>query len=159
MTRARHRLLGSLALSGLFGCGGSPELQGSLSTLMSLAYDRAEVAASAAEASVKFLKTRGDGEDIVLQVSARLDNLTLEAGTAIDLAEELSPSVTRGTLARNVLNDPRRTFPAIQRGLLTFKQLPESGKTVNGQFSTTFAQCTEAACGRTVYGDFQGAVP
>lgn len=145
---------------GLCGCGGTA-LEGSLTTTMDLSYTRAEVAVLPDQTTVNFLHPRGDGggDDIVFQVTAKLEGISLEAGKAIDLTELLASGTQRGVLARNVLGDPRQSFPELQRGQLQFDAVPEKGKGVGGNFSATFVQCIEAACGRTVFGDFEGSVP
>jgi hypothetical protein len=142
------------------GCGGL-KLEGSLTSLMELDYQRAELALLPDQLTVDFLQDRGGGEagaDIVFQVTAKLENLQLQAGAAVNLAEALGPETQRGVLSRNVLDDPRQSFPALQRGSLRLDALPESGQQISGSLSATFVQCIEAACGRTVFGDFEALV-
>jgi hypothetical protein len=145
----------------LWGCGGSPRLEGSLSTLMDLKYERAEVIVAQDSLALRFLKGMdgGVGENLVLSVSARTEGLTLEAGMDIDLAELLSDERPRGALGRNITGDPRTTLPEVTRGHWSLSDVPEAGKRLRGEFSATFAMCTDAACGRTVFGSYEARVP
>lgn len=146
------------AATAIAGCRPT-ELEGSLSVLVNLEYREARVALTPEAVTVNFVRPQGEGENIVLQVTARLDGVSLESGTALDLAEMLDEDTQRGVIARNVLDDPRRSFPALERGRLQFNRVPAPGERVAGAFSSTFAQCTEFACGRTVFGDFEASVP
>ena len=143
----------------LSACG-SPELEGSLRELLDLHYQSAQVNESGDEVAVRFYTPRGAGQDLVLAVSANLGGLDLKPGQKIQLAELDPDGNQRGTVTRNVLNDPRRTFPALEYGQLILNQLPgNSGQDVSGSFSVTFAPGIDFACGRTVFGSFKGKVP
>jgi len=61
-------------------------------------------------------------------------------------------------LARNVLNDPNQTFPALDRGRLTFVNVPVAGQATAGDFSATFVLGEAFGDGRTLYDNFQGKV-
>ena len=60
--------------------------------------------------------------------------------------------------ARDVLNDPRKTYPTIQIGTLIFNSRPEAGAKVTGDFNITFTNGIETASGRTVFGHFEAKV-
>jgi hypothetical protein len=155
-----------LALGGLLlvlACG-PKTVQGSLSVLMDMSYQTTDVVMGTSDVTVRFTRPSnddGEGEDVVLAVSAR--GLTLpypaDAGTPIrlDLAEALG-SGQRGALSRNVLNDPRNTFPEIERGQMVFYDIPAVGQTARGDFSVTFVLGQEFGNGRTLYDSFQGKV-
>lgn len=154
-----------MPLALLWACGSSTQepgpkhhLEGSLTTIMDLGYDSAQVDITTEEVAVRFVRTQGAGEDTVLKVSASLIGAAADAETTIDL-DELAPSgAQRGRISRNVLDDPRREFPALRTGRLLFHRAPVSGQTAPGEFSVTFENGTEAASGRTVYGDFEATV-
>lgn len=142
---------------------GPPSLEGSLTELMDLRYRSVEVGASDLggsnpQVTVKFLTPQGEGENIVLEVTARIRGLTLEPHVSVDLVELLY-GTQRGRITRNVLDDPRRTFPALERGRLVLDRVPEQNLRVKGEFSVTFIQGIEFANGRTVFASFEGKVP
>ncbi len=157
------RILPALVLTGLIsGCGEGPHLEGSVAPLLNLHYEKSEATADTAEASVRFLTEQGAGENTILKVTARLDNLQLTPGAEIDLSELLGKepdSAQRGSVSRSVLNEPDRAFPRILRGGLTFEKIPASGATVPGSFHVTFVNGTDVYSGRTVFGRFEATVP
>ena len=139
---------------------GRPELEGSLSELLDLHYQKMDVIASEGELSVRFTVPLKGGENVPLAVSLKTADLELVAHGNIDLAELINGGPgQRGVVTRNVLNDPRKTFPPLQRGTLRMDALPTPGGEVPGQFSVTFAECIDFGCGRTVFGSFRAAVP
>jgi hypothetical protein len=156
-------LLGLVAL--LPACGGK-SVKGSLSVLMDMTYRDIDIVLGSSDATVRFTRPPGEdglGEDLVLAVSARALRLPFapDAGTpglSFDLAEDIGGGVQRGSLARNVLNDPRRTFPAILRGHLNFVNVPAAGQPTAGDFSVTFVLGEEFGDGRTLFDSFQGMV-
>jgi hypothetical protein len=157
------RILPALVLTGLLcGCGEGPHLEGSVAPLLDLHYEKVEATADTAEASVRFLTEQGAGENVILKVTARLDNLELTPSTEIDLAQLLGKepdSAQRGSVGRTVLDEPARDFPRILRGGLTFDKIPASGATVPGSFHVTFVNGTDVYSGRTVFGRFEATVP
>ena len=157
------RILPALALTGLLsGCGQGPHLEGSVTPLLDLHYEKSEATADTAEASVRFLTTQGSGENTILKVTARLDKLELTPGTEIDLSELLGKEPTsaqRGSVSRAVLDEPTRAFPRILLGGLTFDKAPASGATVPGSFHVTFVNGTDVYSGRTIFGRFEATVP
>lgn len=140
------------------GCGGTHTVEGSLGEVMELQYATVELAQSPNLLAVNFVRPQGTGKDTVLQVSARLEGLTLKPGVPVDLAEVVA-SAPRGAVARNVFNDPRTGFPSVERGALTLDALPEQGKRVRGDFSVTFVNGTTFANGRTAFATFEATVP
>jgi hypothetical protein len=161
------RILPALAFAGLLaGCGEGPHLEGSVAPLLDLSYESARAVIDEDEVSVSFLTAQGSGENTVLKVSARLDNLLVSPGTEINLAELLGTDEDdpqRGTVSRSVLDEPARDFPRILIGGLTFKKafdvetLPCAK--VPGEFHVTFVNGTDVYSGRTVFGHFDATVP
>jgi hypothetical protein len=148
--------LGALLLVGCFGCGGQ-QLEGSLSTVLELHYARSNASSSADEMVVRFIQPLGDGENIVLAVSASRAGVDPTA-LQFNLAETMPLGNQRGAITRNVFNDPRTTFPPLSYGHLTFNSSLIVGQTVGGNFSATFAPGTTFASGRTVFGSFGATV-
>ncbi|WP_224242086.1 hypothetical protein [Hyalangium gracile] len=157
------RILPALALAGLLtGCGQGPHLEGSVTPLLDLHYEKAEALADEDEASVRFLTAQGSGENTILKVAARLDRLQLTPGTPIDLAEllgEEEDAPQRGTVSRSVLDEPARDFPRILRGTLTFDGALTPAAKVPGSFHVTFVNGTDVYSGRTIFGRFEATVP
>jgi hypothetical protein len=143
----------------LAGCGGKHGLEGSLTELLSLSYSDSSILFTDAATSVRFTNPQGEGENTVLNVSVAVADLQIVAHGDIDLTEQVESGGQRGVITRNVLNDPHRSFPTLSRGNLRFESVPVPGTTVLGTFSVTFKECTDFACGRTVYGDFTAKVP
>lgn len=153
-------------LGGLSGCGEGPRLEGSVTPLLDLRYERSEALADEVEASVRFITAQGSGENTVLKVTARLEDLQLTPDQPINLAELLGDEddpeeerPQRGTVSRSVLDEPARDFPRITRGTLTFEKAITPGATVPGNFHVTFVNGTDVYSGRTVFGRFEATVP
>jgi len=114
----------------------------------------------------------------VLEVSEKLDGLTVRTGDYVDLAAPLPDFALndggvdggdllpdgglvdqqRGLVTRDVFNDPRKDFPLISDGFMVLYDVPRDGGTVHGSFSVTFQRCVDFGCGRTVFGDFKATV-
>lgn len=157
-----HALAASLALAAapLSACDPMPHrLEGSVSSLFDLGYESAVFDVGSDTVAVRFTRKRGEGEDVVLKVGAFTSDKPLEPNVAIDLAEKLPGGGQRGSVTRNVLDDPRREFPDLARGKLLVDRLPVAGETLRGEVSVTFELGTEAASGRTVFGKFEATVP
>lgn len=143
----------------LLAACGKPGLQGSLTELINLSYTGSSILFTDAATSVRFTVPQGTGENTVLSLAVSVADLQIVAHGDINLSEQVVSGGQRGTVTRNVLNDPHRTFPALERGNLRFESVPVAGETVLGTFSVTFKECTDFACGRTVFGDFTAKVP
>jgi hypothetical protein len=157
------RIPAALLLTGLLSaCGEGPHLEGSVTPLLDLRYQRAEALADESEASVRFITEQGSGENTVLKVTARLDDLELTPGQPIDLSERLGAeqdAPQRGTVSRSVLDEPTRGFPRLTRGTLTFEKALTPGAKVPGNFHVTFINGTDVYSGRTIFGRFEATVP
>ncbi|MFL5351820.1 hypothetical protein [Archangium sp.] len=154
--------LSTLFLTGLLtACTPHKTLEGSVTEYLDLTYERVEARASKSEVTVNFLQPRGEGENTVLKVAARLEGVSLEPRAAIDLAQHVGGETgpQRGAVSRSVLDEPSRPFPAIERGELLFDGYLDSGKTVTGEFHVTFVNGTDVYSGRTLFGRFEATVP
>lgn len=155
---SRRALLAAGCVSGLCACG-PPTLEGSLTEIMDLHYTRTDVSASSASVAVRFLAPQGTGENLVLEVGARLGGIMLEAGVPIDLAQTAPDGTQRGIVTRDVFDDPRRTFPLIRQGQLLLRSLPMPQTKVAGELSVSFVVGTQYANGRTVFSKFEAQIP
>ncbi|WP_223752406.1 hypothetical protein [Myxococcus sp. RHSTA-1-4] len=160
--RSRAAVL-SAALAGLGAC--APEgtrLEGSVSELVDLRYERAEAQWSPGELSINFVTPQGTGVNTILKVSAQVGDMIPEGYTGplvIDLAEVLEGGAQRGAIGRSVLDEPARTFPPLARGKLTVGGTPvEPGSRITGDFHVTFDNGTNVYSGRTVFGSFEATV-
>jgi hypothetical protein len=162
----------------LTACGGQGprfRLEGSLSQLMNLQYDEARIRLTTQTMSLDFVRKRalgdtrlpdggmtevGTSEDFVLQIGYQLLGDAPPNNQAIDLTFLDENGNFRTTLARNVVNDPRRTFPPLRVGSLFLDRTPDpvAMNTVNGDFNITFENGVEIASGRTVFGKFAAKV-
>jgi hypothetical protein len=158
-------LAGGLAL--LAGCPSTQYLQGSLGQLMDLSYDEVRVLLAPDDFSLQFVRIHqltsygdagtvsvGTSEDYPFEVDVYRWGRPIAVGSEMDLAEFNDAGVQRAVFTRNVLNDPRKTFPPCVRGGLKFDSLPADGKTVSGEFHVTFEDGVETASGRAVFGSF-----
>jgi hypothetical protein len=146
----------------MIACGQGPHLEGSVTSLLDLSYETAEAQANEEEATVRFITVQGAGENTILKVAARLDDLTLTPAMKIDLAEvlgETPDSPQRGAVSRSVLDEPQREFPRLLRGGLTFDKALTSQSKVSGDFHVTFVNGTDVYSGRTIFGRFEATVP
>jgi hypothetical protein len=138
-------------------CGCAPNsLQGSLGQDMSLSFDSITIQRTADEVSVSYLKgiPGATGNDIVFEIIANTDGVSLSKGGSINLAQVLSDGTLRGSIARVVHDNPSNTFPPIVRGTLTFGQNPAVGARVSGSFTLLFGEGGEIGSGTTAFGTF-----
>lgn len=151
-------------------------LEGSLSQVMDLGYDEAKVefAADLNDVALVFLRRRPsdisafDGgadleagsRDVAFQITYRLIDQMYPLNTRYDLAEAYGDGGVsqRGVASRNVLNDPRKMFPTLQRGTLLMRGSLQPGSNTTGDFNVTFVNGVEVASGRTVFGQFTARV-
>jgi hypothetical protein len=164
VSRSARHLLCALFLAGLLtGCGqDGPSLEGSVTPLLDLSYEGTEAMGDEDEVSVRFFTQQGAGENTILKVTARLDELQFTPGTPLNLAELLGKeldSPQRGTVSRSVLDEPQRDFPRLNRGTLTFDKPLNPGTVVPGSFHVTFVTGTDVYSGRTIFGRFEATVP
>jgi hypothetical protein len=168
-------------LAACSGNGPAHALEGSLSEEMDLGYDDAVLSYSGAQFAVSFNRKKGMGFDTVLQVGVTLDTgEQLKGGITWDLAQVISTGMPRGTISRNVLDDPRTTFPPFRNTTdctemhfpdgghvgtscaeIELDNIPQQGQGLlaGGSVHLTFANGVEFASGRTVFGSFQAKFP
>ena len=159
---ARALVLGAmlLASSGCSSEGG--ELEGSVSPLLDLRYERVEAQWSPGELAISFVTAQGSGINTQLKVSATVGDMIPEGYVGplqINLAEVLKGGAQRGALGRSVLEEPARTFPPLQVGRLNVDGTPvTAGSRITGDFHVTFVNGTHVFSGRTIFGSFEATV-
>ena len=144
-------------------------LEGSLSQVMDLGYDEARILVAPEDISLLFVRTHcqsavsddggvpdpgtrvGTIEDYPLKVAYRLLDEPISGARYVLEALPDGGGAQRGTLSRNVRNDPRNTLPNILRGELYFNAPLDPDAGVSGDFHVTFENGIEAASGRTVF--------
>lgn len=166
------------ALVGLALACGQTKVEGSLQEILDLTYQDIKLGFAGDQIAVRWTRPRGAGQDTVLEVSEKLDGLTVRTGDLVNLAEPLPDFALgdagmpdggllpdggvfdqqRGVVTRDVFNDPRKTFPLISDGFMVLYDVPRDGGVVTGSLSVTFQRCVDFGCGRTVFGDFKATV-
>jgi hypothetical protein len=161
MTRARHLTAAAGLALVAAGCGdGSKRVEGSLSELLDLRYQSVTLGVQDTTVALRFVEPQGSGENVVLEVTGNFEGVGLTENVALKLEERLPSGAQRGVVTRNVFNDPRKTFPELERGKLTVATLPgDPGTKVRGSFTVTFVAGTEFGSGRTAFADFEAKVP
>lgn len=159
------------------------QLEGSLTQLMALGYDEARLRLDydpdnpqpTDTLGIEFVRLRplgsdmlddggmamvGASEDMVLKIGYQLAGDAPPANQRLDLTFLDENGLSRTTLSRNVLNDPRRSFPPLRVGSLFLDRRPDrvAMNTVNGEFNLTFENGIEVASGRTIFGRFSAKV-
>lgn len=177
----RGSVVGALWL--LCACGSNStkgpkyQLEGSVTQLFDLGYDQARILVAEEDVALLFVRTRpldtiradggtsnndmqGMSEDYPLKVSYALWGEPIPVKKRVDLAQVSDdPAMTGRTVAsRDVLNDPRKSYPAIRIGSLIFNADPMTSSRVTGDFNITFTNGIETASGRTVFGTFEAKV-
>jgi len=157
---------------------GPTKVEGSLQEILDLTYHDIKLGFAGDQVAVRWTRPHGTGQDTVLEVSEKLDGLTVRTGDYVDLAAPLPDFALndggvdggdllpdgglvdqqRGLVTRDVFNDPRKDFPLISDGFMVLYDVPRDGGTVHGSFSVTFQRCVDFGCGRTVFGDFKATV-
>ena len=157
---------------------GPTKVEGSLQEIIDLTYQDIKLGFAGDQIAVRWTRPRGAGLDTVLEVSEKLDGLTVRTGDLVNLAEPLPDFALgdagmpdggllpdggvfdqqRGVVTRDVFNDPRKAFPLISDGFMVLYEVPRDGGVVSGSFSVTFQRCVDFGCGRTVFGDFKAMV-
>ncbi|MBL8953327.1 MAG: hypothetical protein JNK82_21315 [Myxococcaceae bacterium] len=161
-----------VVLVALLSCGNPnaprARLEGSLTTVMDLGFDESVLTFAGTEFSVAFRRKKGMGFDTVLAVTTRLEAMPLPDGgveslraQTYDLTDVLSNGVVRGTVSRQVLDDPRTMFPELRVGKITFLNIPQQGAGLPavGEFNVTFENGVEFASGKTCFSSFQAQFP
>lgn len=160
------RLLGCAVALLWMGCE-APTVEGSLGELVDLRYQQVKFTfqppidftlppeqrlAGRERMRVSYVTPQGDGENTIWSVTVYVADL--EYGVEWNHGEVL-PLAGRGQVGRNVLDEPGRSWPRIERGTFLLGNIPIEGRPVLGSFSVTFENGTEFASGRTAFDTFQ----
>jgi hypothetical protein len=152
-------LLGAVSVVWLAACG--PEVtgaDGSLTEILDLSFDRADLEVSADSVALRLIKYRGAQEDTALKIGVLMQGAKLIPGVGLNLAEAMQPQGQRGVVSRNVYEDDHHEFPALHRGRIVLEDDPAKALTLRGEFSVTFEQGYQFGAGRTVHALFQAGV-
>jgi hypothetical protein len=160
-----NRIVPSLAVIVFAACGqGAPEqLDGSLTAVVDVTYDRATLEARDGFITLRFQQKRGTAEDTVLKVGVIIDGKVPNHSIQYDLAEMMAGGGQRGAATRNVLADPDHTvFPPLSRGSIRVDGDLTTDTHVRGEVSLTFVQLvadkSSLGSGRAVFGPFEAEV-
>lgn len=145
-------------LASACGPGGPQQLDGSLTAVCDVSYDRATLQATDGYLSLRFLQKRGEAEDVVLKVGVSIEGAVPSHAVQYDLAQEMAGG-QRGTATRNVLAEPENTtFPPLSRGTFRVDGDMTKALKVKGEVSLTFVQGNVLGSGRAVFGAFEAEV-
>jgi hypothetical protein len=124
----------------------SNQLNGSLGQLYDLSFNSVTIVLQGSNVSVQYI---GSGVDPAVLV-VDLTNIVNVAGSSIDLTQ-LVNGQPRGVLQR--VGTVTTDLP-IERGTVTFDQVPQVGQTLSGNFHATLS----TPSGYTLNGDFSATV-
>lgn len=144
----------------LAACAPASSLQGSLMDEVSLDFDAIRIERSEHAVAVSYLHSLPGttGQDVVLSLVANTDGVDLRHGGTLTLTDSMADDSLRGSVARSVHDDSRRTFAGLARGSIAFDAEPRVGAKVSGNMSLLFATTGGLGAGRTAFGDFAGTV-
>ncbi len=175
----------AVTLSALLSCGTGDatavkppryRLEGSVTQVLDLGYDEVRIEVAPEDISVSFVRKQalsslptpdsgvsvsgGQSESYPLKLSYTLDGKPFVTGMPVDLAlpQSKNAMLQRGRASRNVVNDPRTSFPNLVRGSLLLNGKLAAGESLSGEFNMTFENGAEAASGRTIFGSFSAKV-
>jgi hypothetical protein len=139
---------GVLAFLPLLSCSGSSNsLSGSLGDLYDLSFTDVNLILQATSISIQYVNgTSGDPCVVIVDFK----NIVNVAGSSIDLTQ-LDSGQPRGVL--QMIGTVTTDFP-IERGSITFNQVPKVGSPLSGVFAVTVS----SPPGYTMDGDFSGTV-
>jgi hypothetical protein len=144
MTR---RVLLFVASMSLLSCDQSAnKLYGSASDLYDMSFNSVTIVLQGKSVSVEYIGSQGDPAILVVDF-AHIENV---AGSSIDLAQ-LDSGQPRGVLQR--IGTVTTDLP-IERGTVTFDQVPQVGQNLSGHFAATLSD----PAGYTLDGDFSATV-
>jgi len=150
-----------LCVSACGGGGAKYVLEGSLSAVMDLNFDKAVLEQSGEDVSVRYVRVRGATEDTQLKVAWAFAGEAFNPPATLDLAQPRPDDMNqqRGVLSRNVQNDPRQNFPKLERGSLILYGVPTPGKSLKVEMRATIENGSDPSSGRTVFGTVSAEVP
>jgi len=141
------RAIGVAACLALTGCSSnSNQLSGSLGQIYDLSFNSVTIVLQGEHVSVQYI---GSGVDPAV-LAVDLTNIVNVAGSSIDLTQ-LVDGQPRGVLQR--VGTVSTDLP-IERGTVTFDQVPQVGQTLSGSFYSTLS----TPAGYTLNGSFSATV-
>ncbi len=146
MTRKAFALLAAVPL---LSCSGSSQnsLSGSMTQLYDPSFSNVNIVLQGQSVAIQYVNgTSGDPAVLVVDF-AHIANVS---GSTIDLTQ-LDSGQPRGVLQR--ISGVTTNYP-LERGTVTFDQVPAVGASLSGNFATTLAD----PAGYTLDGDFSGTV-
>jgi hypothetical protein len=144
---------------GLAACAPPNTLQGSLSELTPLTFEKVSVQVSSSILVLQYQHTPpGGGQAIPFQlVLTPPPGQALAAGTKIDLAQMGTNEMPVAVCSREAPMDPRHNLPPIKVGELDLTSNYSVGATASGEFHILFGEGGDVGEGRTVDGTFSVA--
>jgi hypothetical protein len=141
------RAIGIAACLALAGCSSnSNQLSGSLGQIYDLSFSSVTIVLQGEHVSIQYVGSSVDPAVLVVD----LTNVVNVAGSSIDLSQ-LVDGQPRGVLQRVGMVT---TDLPIERGTVTFDQVPQVGQTLSGSFFTTLSNPE----GYTLNGNFSATV-
>ncbi len=154
--RAMHgwRLVGLLASVGLWGCGESNSLSGSVEELFSLEVSRVEVLRNPEALQVSYYRNNGLDVDLVARVTVATEGLELRPGSKVQLGGNTQSGVARTTVVHLAAGEPARVFGPVDKGDLELDEGGDIGQPTKGDFSMSFQRGDGYGAGRSLEGRF-----
>ena len=143
-----------LAAGGLWGCGGTNSLSGSVEELFSLEVSRVEVLRNAEAFQVSYYRNNGLDVDLVARLSVATEGLELKPGTKVPLGGNTDSGVARATVVHLAAGEPARVFAPVEKGDLELDEGSEVGQGTRGNFSLSFKRGDDYGAGRSLEGRF-----
>jgi hypothetical protein len=131
----------------LLCCSDNPnKLYGSMSQLYDLSFNSVTIVKQGTAISIQYIGSSGEPAVLVVDTA----NIVNVSGSSIDLTQ-MDAGQPRGVLQR--VGTTTMDFP-LERGDVTFDQVPQVGSQLSGHFDATTAN----PAGYTLDGDFQATV-
>jgi len=153
-TMSGWKLAGLLASVGLWGCGESNSLSGSVEELFSLEVSRVEVLRNTEALQVSYYRNNGLDVDLVARVTLATEGLDLQPGSKVDLAGNTPSGVVRTTVVHLAAGEPARIFALVDKGDLELDEGGGIDQPTRGDFSMSFQRGDGYGAGRSMEGRF-----
>jgi hypothetical protein len=148
------KLAGLLASVGLWGCGESNSLSGSVEELFSLEVSRVEVLRNAEALQVSYYRNNGLDVDLVARVTVATEGIDLRPDSKVNLAGNTPSGVARTTVVHLAAGEPARVFALVDKGDLELDEGGGIGQPTRGDFSMSFQRGDGYGAGRSLEGRF-----
>jgi hypothetical protein len=148
------KLAGLVASVGLWGCGESNSLSGSVEELFSLEVSRVEVLRNAEALQVSYYRNNGLDVDLVVRVTLATEGIDLRPGSKVDLAGNTPSGVVRTTVVHLAAGEPARVFAPVDKGDLELDEGGAIDQPTKGDFSMSFQRGDGYGAGRSLEGRF-----